>query len=424
MVDSGPVTENIVRDNEVDMLKFPVPIHHEDDGGRYIGTACGVVTRDPDTGRINVGTYRVQVKSGNTCASYISNGKQGRIHRDKYLKAGKPCPVVIIVGCDPITYLAAGYTMPDAMPEYEWAGGLMDRPMELVTGEVTGLPFPARAEIVLEGEISPTETTLEGPFGEWHGYYAGEAKDEPVIRIKRIYHRNDPILTCAASNKPPHSHLFERCFLRSAALLDALEGAGIPDVRGAWLHQAGAGRTFCVVSIKQRYHGHSTQVGLVASQVASVGYISRWIVVVDDDVDPTDIHDVIWAMGTRCDPEDAHDHARQLLVVAARHDGVRLFEAHQFAHGDRRLQALRALRHLPQGGDDLAGASRRRSAPNGRSSISDVLDEHVTPESREAARSRVYYVIARLMTGPRPAPGRSNRACPTATASPAKTARR
>ena len=155
------------------------------------------------------------------------------------------------------------------MPEYEWAGGLMDRPMELIEGEVTGLPFPARSEIVLEGEICRDETTLEGPFGEWHGYYAGDAREEPVIHIKRIYHRNDPILTCAASQKPPHSHLFERCFLRSAALIDALEGAGIPDVKGAWLHQAGAGRTFCVVSVKQRYFGHSTQVGLVASQVAS-----------------------------------------------------------------------------------------------------------------------------------------------------------
>lgn len=302
-VKDGPVLENIQRDNAVDMLKLPVPIHHEDDGGRYIGTACGVVTRDPDSGRINVGTYRVQVKGANLCASYISNGKQGRIHRDKYLKAGKPCPVVIIVGCDPLTYLAAGYTMADAVPEYEWAGGLMDRPMELIEGEVTGLPFPARSEIVLEGEIAPDETTLEGPFGEWHGYYAGEAKPEPVIRIKRIYHRNDPILTCAASQKPPHSHLFERCFLRSAALLDSLEGAGIPDVVGAWQHQAGAGRTFCAVSIRQRYFGHSTQVGLVASQVNPAGYIGRWIVVVDDDIDPTDIHDVIWAMGTRCDPK-------------------------------------------------------------------------------------------------------------------------
>lgn len=303
MVTQGPVLQNILRDDAVDMTKLPVPIHHEEDGGRYIGTGCGVVTRDPDTGRINVGTYRVQLISPTTCASYISNGKQGRIHRDKYLKAGKPCPVVIIVGCDPITYLAAGFTMPDSMPEYEWAGGLMDRPHELINGELTGLPFPARSEIVLEGEISASETTMEGPFGEWHGYYAGAEKEEPLIRIKRIYYRNNPILTCAASQKPPHSHLFERCFLRSAGLLDALEAAGIPDVRGAWLHQAGGGRTFCVVSVKQRYFGHSTQVGVVASQLASVGYISRWIVVVDEDVDPTDIHDVIWAMGTRCDPK-------------------------------------------------------------------------------------------------------------------------
>lgn len=303
VVKEGPALENVIRDDAIDLLKFPVPIHHELDGGRYIGTACAVVTRDPDTGRVNLGTYRVQVKGPRTCASYISNGKQGRIHRDKYLKAGKPCPVLIIVGVDPITYLAAGYTMADRVPELEWCGGLLDRPHEVIEGELTGLPFPARSEIVLEGEIAADERTLEGPFGEWHGYYAGEAKQEPVIHVKRIYHRNDPILTCAASQKPPHSHLFERCFLRSASLLDSLEGAGIPDVVGAWTHQAGSGRTFVVVSIKQRYFGHSTQVGLVASQVNPVGYISRWIVVVDDDIDPTDIHDVIWAMGTRCDPK-------------------------------------------------------------------------------------------------------------------------
>ncbi|MEW2544183.1 UbiD family decarboxylase [Streptomyces sp. NPDC047002] len=303
-VAQGPVLENVVSGDDIDLLSmFPVPVHHELDGGRYIGTACGVVTRDPDTGRVNLGTYRVQVKDKNTCASYISNGKQGRIHRDKYLAAGKPCPVVIIVGMDPVTYLASGYTLADGVPELDWCGGLMGRPHEVIEGEETGLPFPARSEIVLEGEILPSEITEEGPFGEWHGYYAGEARDEPVIRIKRVYHRDNPILTCAASQKPPHAHLFERCFLRSAALLDSLEGAGVPDVVSAWTHQAGSGRTFVVVSVKQRYFGHSTQVGLVASQVNPVGYVGRWIVVVDDDIDPSDIHDVIWAMGTRCDPK-------------------------------------------------------------------------------------------------------------------------
>ena len=102
-VNDGPVYENVMEGDDVDLLKLPVPIHHEHDGGRYIGTACGVITRDPDTGRVNVGTYRVQVRSKNSCTSYISNGKQGRIHRDKYLAAGKPCPMVIVVGIDPVT---------------------------------------------------------------------------------------------------------------------------------------------------------------------------------------------------------------------------------------------------------------------------------------------------------------------------------
>ncbi|MEA2690441.1 MAG: hypothetical protein QOD51_3048, partial [Candidatus Eremiobacteraeota bacterium] len=205
IVSDGPVMENVVRGDDVDVFAFPVPVHHELDGGRYIGTACGVVTRDPDTGRVNVGTYRVQALGPNLCASYISNGKQGLIHRDKYLKAGQPCPVAIVVGADPLTYLAGGYTMADNVPEFNWAGGMMGRPMELIEGEVTGLPFPARSEIVLEGWILPGDTVREGPFGEWHGYYAGEARQEPPIRIERIYHRTNPILTCAASQKPPHS---------------------------------------------------------------------------------------------------------------------------------------------------------------------------------------------------------------------------
>lgn len=303
MVEQGPITENILKGDDIDLEKFPVPIHHEEDGGRYIGTACGVVTRDPDTGRINVGTYRVMVIDGKTCGSYISNGKQGRIHRDKYFAKGEPCPMAIIVGIDPATYMAARYTLPDQVAEYEWASGLTGRPMELVEGEATGLPFPASSEIVIEGFASPDETVMEGPFGEWTGYYAGDAMPEPVIKVETIYHRDDPILTCAASQKPPHSHLFERCFIRSAALMDSLEGAGIPDVKGVWVHQAGSGRTFVSIAIKQRYYGHANQVGIVASQVNPVGYCGRYIIVHDEDIDPTDIHDVVWAMGTRSDPE-------------------------------------------------------------------------------------------------------------------------
>ena len=102
VVNDGPVLENVMEGDQVDLFQFPVPVHHELDGGRYIGTADGVITRDPEEGWVNCGTYRVQLVSRDTCLLYISQGKQGRIQRDKYLDNGKPCPVVVVIGIDPL----------------------------------------------------------------------------------------------------------------------------------------------------------------------------------------------------------------------------------------------------------------------------------------------------------------------------------
>lgn len=310
-VNSGPVLENEIEGDGVDLLKFPVPIHHELDGGRYIGTACGVITRDPDEGWVNVGTYRVQVLDKNRGMSYISQGKQGRIQRDKYLEKGEPCPMLVVVGIDPLLYIAARYQVPLKLSEFDFAGGIAGEPIEVIEGKYTGLPIPARAEIVLEGEVLPDEKAPEGPFGEWSGYYAGSTKVEHVFKVKRILHRNDPILTCAASQRPPHSHLFERCFIRSAGLWEKLEKADCPGIKGVWVHEAGSGRAFNVVAIKQEYYGHSRQAALLASQLPPAGYVNRFTVVVDEDIDPSNIYDVIWAMGTRCDPEQDIDILRK-----------------------------------------------------------------------------------------------------------------
>jgi len=303
VVQMGAVMENELEGEAVDLLKFPVPIHHELDGGRYIGTACGVVTRDPEEGWVNVGTYRVQVVDRNRASVYISQGKQGRIQRDKYLRSGRPCPAVVVVGIDPLLYVAARYQVPLKLSEFDFAGGIAGESIDVLEGKYTGLPFPANAEIVIEGEILPDEKVPEGPFGEWNGYYAGSKKTEHVMRVKRILHRNDPILTCAASQRPPHSHLFERCFIRSAGLWEKLEKADCPGIKGVWVHEAGSGRTFNVVSIKQEYYGHARQAGLLASQLPPAGYVNRFTVVVDEDIDPSYLYDVIWAMGTRCNPE-------------------------------------------------------------------------------------------------------------------------
>jgi 4-hydroxy-3-polyprenylbenzoate decarboxylase len=301
-VKDGPVMENVFEGKDIDLFKFPTPVHHELDGGRYIGTADAVITRDPEEGWVNCGTYRVQLIDKDTCLLYISQGKQGRIQRDKYLDKGQPCPVVVVVGIHPLLYMAARYQVPWGVSEFDFAGGLKGGPIDVIRGKHTDLPIPADAEIVLEGEVSPKEKMLEGPFGEWNGYYAGGKKEEPVFKIKRVMFRTNPILTCAASQKPPHSHLFERCFIRSAGLWEGLEKAGCPDIKGVWVHRAGSGRTFNVVSIKQRYYGHSRQAGMLASQIPPSAYIGRFIVVVDDDIDPSNLEEVIWAMGTRCDP--------------------------------------------------------------------------------------------------------------------------
>ena len=311
VVRDGPVLENVLEGEDVDLLKFPVPIHHELDGGRYIGTACGVITRDPDDGWVNVGTYRVQVLDSKRALSYISQGKQGRIQRDKYLQAGRPCPMAVVVGIDPRLYIAARYQVPLKMSEFDFAGGINGAPLEVIESDLTGLPLPAAAEIVIEGFVLPDEKAPEGPFGEWTGYYAGSKKPEHVFRIDRILHRHDPILTCAASQRPPHSHLFERCFIRSAGLWDKLDLTDCPEIKGVWVHEAGSGRTFNVISVDQQYYGHARQAGLLASQLPPAGYVNRFTIVVDDDIDPSNLHDVIWAMGTRCDPENDIDILRR-----------------------------------------------------------------------------------------------------------------
>ena len=303
-VQSSPLFENVLDGDAVDVFKMPVPIHHELDGGRYIGTACAVITRDPDTGWINAGTYRIQVVEPNVGMCYISPGKHGRLHRDKYFERGLPCPAVAVVGLDPLLFLAARYQVPPGLSELDWVGGLREEAMEVLRGKYTGLPIPANSEIVLEGEFRNDEKRLEGPFGEWPGYYAGGRIEEPVFRIKRMMFRNNPILTCAASNKPPHSHLYERAFIRSAALWEGLEKAAVPELKGVWVHEAGSGRTFNVVSIKQRYFGHSRHAGILASQMVPVAYGNRWTIVVDEDIDPSNLQEVIWAMGTRCDPKE------------------------------------------------------------------------------------------------------------------------
>jgi len=150
-VDSGPVTENVLEGDDVNVLAFPTPKWHPEDGGRYIGTGTVDVTKDPDSDWINLGTYRVMVHDSKRVGLYISPGKHGRQHRDKYFAKNEPMPVVLIVGPTPSLFVASTLEIAPGLSEYEWLGGLFGEPLDMVRGKYTGLPIPANAEIVLEG---------------------------------------------------------------------------------------------------------------------------------------------------------------------------------------------------------------------------------------------------------------------------------
>lgn len=307
VVSDGPVMENVATGDDVNVLAFPTPRWHEADGGRYIGTGSMDITRDPDTGVINVGTYRVMVHNEKQVGFYISPGKHGRIHREKWFARNESCPVAVVVGEDPLLFLASCTEVPFGTSEYEWVGGMRGEPSDVIIGPVTGLPIPANAEIVLEGFATPNARLMEGPFGEWTGYYASASREEPVLDVKAIYHRNNPIMFGSPPNKPPDEQAYYRAFMRSAQLRADLEKAGVPDVTGVWCHAVGGSRLLLAVSIKQRYPGHSRQAGHVAAMCHAGAYLGRYVIVVDDDIDVTDLDDVIWAMCTRSDPAESID---------------------------------------------------------------------------------------------------------------------
>jgi UbiD family decarboxylase len=305
VVNDAPFFENSTRGDKVDLAALPAPIWHSKDGGPYIGSASIVIMRDPDSGWINASIYRVQVHTRNkVTVQFDHQGRHGAIIARKYWDRGQNCPLAIVNGQDPALFIAGFEYLPEGQSEYDFAGAIKDAPIEVMAGPVTGLPLPAQAEIILEGELKPpnAETLLEGPFGEFTGYYAADKRPCPVMEVMAIHHRNNPILLGSPPMKPPRFH-FGLPF-RAASIWSQLEMAGVTDVVGVWQHVA---QLMTVVALKQRYAGHAKRAGLIA---AANSYMGRLVVVVDDDVDPSDLNDVMWAITTRCEPAEQIDIVR------------------------------------------------------------------------------------------------------------------
>jgi len=317
----APVNEIVLRGDDIDLTKLPAPKHWPLDGGgqpgedlgRYIGTADAVLTRDPDTGIINIGTYRMMVQGKDEVGLYLSPGKHARLDITRAWERGEGIDVAAAWGIDPLFMIVGAMGFPKNVSEYEFAGGIRGRAIDVTRGETTDLLIPARAEVVMEGRIEYKATRREGPFGEFTGYYGRPEGTCPLVKVTALHMRADPIFTNALmSDWPSCEQNGFFAIARSARIWDDLEKLGVPGIKGVYIHPAAAGGFGAViVSLEQRYAGHAAQVAALAAQVPGGAYYTKWIITVDDDVDPSDWDQVFWAMTTRCDPEKDIDILRQ-----------------------------------------------------------------------------------------------------------------
>lgn len=304
VVETGPCKENVLAGEAIDLARlFPVPKWHPRDGGRYICTAASIVTRDPETGEINVGNYRGMIADRNKISVFLSKAQHWGKHFAKYEARGEAMPVAVVIGFDPLLFMCAA--SPQPCNEYELYSALRGEPIELVRCETSNLLVPARAEIVIEGYISPDPATFlpEGPFGEYTGYYGGGRAPRHVIQVERITFRNDPIfLGVLEGHSPGHGWAHDGWipFFFGAATWYYLEEANVPGIRDIYV---GFAPEVTLVQIHKVYEGHAQQVAAALWGSHIGNYLGKFVIVVDEDVNIHDPDAVYWALAYRVNPD-------------------------------------------------------------------------------------------------------------------------
>lgn len=301
VVDSGPVKENIIKGRDINLNQIPVPKWHFLDGGRYINTWCGIVTQDPDTGEFNVGMYRGMITAEDKIGVLLLLSQNWGLHFTKYCERQQPMPVAVVYGYDPAFGIAAASMVPTGQSEYGVAGAIRNQPIPLVKCETSDLLVPAAAEIVVEGFIDPDpeRMVIEGPFGEYTGYYGGRQRPRYAMQVECITYRNDPIYRASLAGAGPgnpieDSHLY--AVTTKAITLEVLERSGVPGVIDVRLGPLN------IVKIKQAYSGHAKQVALALWGSWAAEWMWKLLVVVDEDIDIYNDRAVHWAMAYRMDP--------------------------------------------------------------------------------------------------------------------------
>lgn len=301
MVSSAPCQENIKLDEEVDLFSLPVPLVHDGDGGRYIGTWHINIAKDPDSDWVNWGTYRLQLNSRNIMSGLcLPSSDQGRIFYGKYVPKNKPMPFVVAIGADPLSSMVGMASFGVGVNEVDYAGGLLGKPIELTKAITCDIPVPADAEIILEGELLPGAIAEEGPFGEYTGYRSSPRAPRSVYKVKAITYRNNPIFTMTCFGVPVDDHALSLSVIRSVDIKKFLNDNGVP-VTAVFVPPEGV-TMLAVVGVKNLYSNVAQQVGQLIFGTKFGGLWMSTVIVVDEDVNVYNMKEVIHAWITKCHP--------------------------------------------------------------------------------------------------------------------------
>lgn len=299
-ITKAPVQQIIIEKDEVDLEALPIWHCHSEDVAPLITWGL-VVTKGPYKKRQNLGIYRQQVIGKNRVIMRWLSHRGGALDYLEHCRENpdKPYPIAVVLGCDPATILGAVTPVPDSLSEYQFAGLLRGSRTELTKCLLSDLQVPAYAEIVLEGFIYPNDTAVEGPYGDHTGYY-NEQDTFPVMTIEKITMRENPIYHSTYTGKP----IDEPAILGEALneVFVPLLQKQFPEIIDFYLPPEGCSYRLAVVSIKKRYAGHSKRVMLGIWSYLRQFMYTKFIIVVDDDVNIRDWKDVIWALTTRVDP--------------------------------------------------------------------------------------------------------------------------
>ena len=297
---SAPCQEIVIKEDGIDLSMFPIQTCWPGDAGPLV-TWPLVITKGPEKERQNLGIYRMQLIGPNKLIMRWLSHRGGALDfRDWKLKhPGENFPVSIALGADPATILATVTPVPDSLSEYAFAGLLRGGKTDIVKSQTNELQVPASAEIVLEGVIEPDEIADEGPYGDHTGYY-NEVEQFPVFTVKRITHRKDPLYHSTYTGRPPDEPAMLGVALNEVFV--PLLQKQFPEISDFYLPAEGCSYRMAVVSMKKQYAGHAKRVMMGIWSFLRQFMYTKFIVVVDDDVDIRSWEDVIWAITTRIDP--------------------------------------------------------------------------------------------------------------------------